>query len=263
MGIKLYELSDGQWQRIEALLPGKPSDPGRTATDNRLFVNGVLWVLRSGAHWSDLPERYGKYETVHKRFTRWARSGVGAHIHPARARPRQRLRDDRQFHRTSPCPSRHRPKGGALRAGSGAFPRRADLQVAYCRRHVRPPRALHSDRRRRQRCRIRHPFAHRLVRRACYRRQGIRRPCNPRSYRGHWRSASHPTANMHAAQRAFDPAKYKLRNRIERTIGKLKQLRRIATRYGLPLKTISQASIWRRSLSGVDCRFCLGRACRR
>ena len=67
MGIKRYELSEAQWHRIEPMLPGKRSDPGRTASDNRLFVNGVLWVLRSGARWSDLPERYGKYKTVHKR----------------------------------------------------------------------------------------------------------------------------------------------------------------------------------------------------
>ena len=71
-----YELTDAQWRRIEDLLPGKASDPGRTGADNRLFVNAVLWVLRSGAHWHDLPERYGKYKTVHKRFGRWADTGV-------------------------------------------------------------------------------------------------------------------------------------------------------------------------------------------
>ena len=43
-----YELSETQWRRIAGLLPGKTSDPGRTGVDNRLFVNGVLWVLRSG-----------------------------------------------------------------------------------------------------------------------------------------------------------------------------------------------------------------------
>ncbi len=76
MVMKRYELSEVQWLRIEALLPGKAGDRGRTGSDNRLFVNGCLWVLRSGAHWRDLPERYGKWKTVHKRFSRWCHSGV-------------------------------------------------------------------------------------------------------------------------------------------------------------------------------------------
>jgi len=71
-----YELSDQQWERIKRVLPGKHGDPGRTAKDNRSFINGVLWILRSGARWSDLPKRYGKYKTVHKRFARWAHKGV-------------------------------------------------------------------------------------------------------------------------------------------------------------------------------------------
>ena len=74
--VKRYELTDTQWQRIEALLPGKAGDAGRTAADNRLFVNGVLWVLRSGAHWHDLPPRYGKWKSVHTRFARWAKNGT-------------------------------------------------------------------------------------------------------------------------------------------------------------------------------------------
>ncbi|WP_456622882.1 transposase, partial [Bradyrhizobium sp. P5_C12] len=55
MAAKRYELTEAQWARISPLLPGKAGDPGRTAADNRLFVNGCLWVLRSGAHWCDLP----------------------------------------------------------------------------------------------------------------------------------------------------------------------------------------------------------------
>jgi len=76
MGVKRYELTEAQWLRIEPLLPGKVGDPGRSGADNRLFVNGVLWVLRSGAFWQHLPERYGKWKTVHARFTRWAKAGV-------------------------------------------------------------------------------------------------------------------------------------------------------------------------------------------
>ena len=50
-----YEITDENYQRIADLLPGKPGDPGRTASDNRHFVNAVLWMARSGAAWRDLP----------------------------------------------------------------------------------------------------------------------------------------------------------------------------------------------------------------
>lgn len=66
--------------RFAPLLPGKKGDPGRSAVDNRLFVNACLWVLRSGAHWHDLPERYGKWKSVHKHFGRWAAKGVWERI---------------------------------------------------------------------------------------------------------------------------------------------------------------------------------------
>ena len=77
---KRYELTPGQWRKIAPLLPGKAGDPGRTSDDNLRFVNGVLWVLRSGAHWHDLPERYGKCKSAHKRFTRRAKAGVGERV---------------------------------------------------------------------------------------------------------------------------------------------------------------------------------------
>jgi putative transposase len=62
------------------LIAGKASDPGGTGADNQLFVNAVLWAIRSGAHWHDLLDRYGKYKTVHKRFARWAKAGVWERI---------------------------------------------------------------------------------------------------------------------------------------------------------------------------------------
>jgi putative transposase len=80
---KRYELTAAQWQTIAPILPGKKGDPGRTATNNCVFVNAVLWVLRSGAFWSDLPERYGNWKTVHKRFTRWAKRGIWEQIFEA------------------------------------------------------------------------------------------------------------------------------------------------------------------------------------
>jgi transposase len=78
-----YELTDAQYKIIEPLLSGKAGDLGRTGEDNRLFVNGVVWILRSGAPWRDLPERYGKWDTVYQRFKRWAKKGIWQRVFEA------------------------------------------------------------------------------------------------------------------------------------------------------------------------------------
>src|SRR4051812_16516697 len=69
-------LRDEQWERLAPLLPGKVGDPGQSAADNRLFLEAVLWVARVGAPWRDLPESFGKWNSVFQRFRRWARRGV-------------------------------------------------------------------------------------------------------------------------------------------------------------------------------------------
>jgi transposase len=71
-----YELSDEEWNQIESLLPGRPGDPGGQGEDNRLFVNAVIWIARTGAPWRDLPERFGSWNSVFQRFNRWAKAGV-------------------------------------------------------------------------------------------------------------------------------------------------------------------------------------------
>jgi putative transposase len=69
-------LTDGEWRRIEPLIPGKKGDKGRHGADNRLFVDAVLWLVRAGAPWRDLPEEFGKWNSVFIRFRRWAKKGV-------------------------------------------------------------------------------------------------------------------------------------------------------------------------------------------
>ena len=78
--MRRYELSGAQWRDIEGFLPGRSGHVGVTAGDNQCFVNGVLWVLRSGAQLKDLPAGYGNWKSVHKRFTRWAKSGLWERI---------------------------------------------------------------------------------------------------------------------------------------------------------------------------------------
>src|SRR6478609_2838913 len=69
-----FDLSDFEWSIIEPLLPKKPRGVARV--DDRRVLNGIFWVLRSGAPWRDLPERYGPRTTCYNRFVRWRKAGV-------------------------------------------------------------------------------------------------------------------------------------------------------------------------------------------
>jgi len=75
MNKNLMFLNDYQFSLIEDLIPGKKSDSGRTA-DNRLFIEALLYIAKTGVGWRQLPERYGKWYSVWKRFRRWCISGV-------------------------------------------------------------------------------------------------------------------------------------------------------------------------------------------
>ena len=75
--MRRYALSDDQFARIEHLLPRRPGHVGRNSDKgNRLFVEALIWKFRTGAPWCDLPERFGDWKNTHKRFSRWAESGV-------------------------------------------------------------------------------------------------------------------------------------------------------------------------------------------
>lgn len=70
------DLSQAQWHKLKPLLPPQKPMVGRPSEDHRTTLNGILWVLRTGAPWRDLPERYGAWETVSGRFYRWRKSGL-------------------------------------------------------------------------------------------------------------------------------------------------------------------------------------------
>lgn len=126
-----YDLTDFEWRVIAPLLPNKPR--GVPRVDDRRALNGIFWVLRSGAPWRDLPERYGPRTTCYNRFVRWRKAGVWDRLMDAitaaydgdiqmidstSVRAHQRLR---------------RQKGGA-RSLSRSFPRRAhDEDPRGCR----------------------------------------------------------------------------------------------------------------------------------
>lgn len=75
--IRRYEVTDEDWARIGKYFPERqPGDKGRPRRDSREMLNGILWIARSGASWRDLPERYGPWQTVYKRFAQWQESGL-------------------------------------------------------------------------------------------------------------------------------------------------------------------------------------------
>jgi transposase len=71
-----FMVSDEMWAKVEMLLPGKASDRGVSARDNRLFLEAVLWRVRTGLPWRDLPTDFGNWNSVFQRFRRWAVAGV-------------------------------------------------------------------------------------------------------------------------------------------------------------------------------------------
>lgn len=73
-----HELADYEWTAIKPMLPNKPR--GVPRVNDRRVLNGIFWVLRSGAPWRDLPDNFGPYTTCYNRFVRWRRAGVWGRI---------------------------------------------------------------------------------------------------------------------------------------------------------------------------------------
>jgi transposase len=69
-------LNDAAWGRMAPLIIGRPDQKGSTGRDNRMFVEGVLWIVRTGSPWRDLPEAFGDWNSVFRRFSRWSIKGV-------------------------------------------------------------------------------------------------------------------------------------------------------------------------------------------
>lgn len=78
-------LSDARWERISGLIIGRPGQRGSTGRDNRMFVEGVLWIVRTGSPWRDLPQAFGAWNSVFRRFSRWSAKGVWQRIFDALA----------------------------------------------------------------------------------------------------------------------------------------------------------------------------------
>ena len=76
-------LSDAAWERMAPLIIGRPDQKGSTGRDNRMFVEGVLWIVRTGSPGRDLPDAFGEWNSVFRRFSRWSQKGIWHRIFEA------------------------------------------------------------------------------------------------------------------------------------------------------------------------------------
>ena len=74
------ELTDTEWNSIKAIFPSERGRRGRPAKCNRTMVNAIIWVMRTGSPWRDLPKDYGPWQSVHTRFSRWSKQGIWAQL---------------------------------------------------------------------------------------------------------------------------------------------------------------------------------------
>ena len=244
-----YELTDRQWWHLAPLLPPQRPRTGRPNNEHRAILNGILWVLRTGAPWRDMPERYGPVGTVSSRFYRWRQTGiwprvlealqakaeaagliewdlhfvdssvVRAHQHAAGAR---RSRDG------GSCEALGRSRGGfstKIHVRAEGYGKPVSFALSGGERHdsVALPAVGGAVHRPRGRPRLRP------------RRVAGDKAFSGRPSRGHLRrrhiGAVIPTTAQQRRRPGFDREAYRARNRVERLFNRLKQFRRIATRY--------------------------------
>ena len=138
-----HELTDGQWERLAPLLPPQKPTTGRPNHDHRRMINGMLWRLKTGVPWRDLPERYGSWRTVYSRYRRWQQAGIWDRILAAlQAAADAEGRVDWDLHFVDGTVVRAHPH--AAGAKGGATRRSATAEVGSAPRSTFGPRATAS-----------------------------------------------------------------------------------------------------------------------
>jgi transposase len=244
------DLTDKQWKRLATHIPPQKPQTGRPNLDHRQIINGILWVLRTGAPWRDLPERYGPWSTVYSRFYRWQKAGIWERIFThlqAEADAANTLdwaihdADSSvvRAHQHAAGAHHSTPAAEALGRSQGGFStkvhvriegqgRRMTLVLTPGQAHEAPilPKLMaqgivkRCGRGRPQRC------PRRLVADKADDSQTIRRDLRRQGIR-----YTIPHRAQQRRRGSFDQTLYRLRNLVERFINRVKQFRRIATRY--------------------------------
>jgi transposase len=210
-----YELADYEWSVIKPMLPNKPR--GVPRVNDRRVLNGIFWVLRSGAPWRDLPEAFGPYTTCNNRFVRWRRAGVWSHIIDALSAAHDaavQMIDTSivRVHQHAACIARNqRQLRGGLTSKIHALVDCNGLPV----RLALSPGEAHDVR-----------LAGMLLADRGYDADWIRELAMKK---GAW--ANIPPKSNRKDPICFSPYLYRARNQVERFFNKIKQCRRVATRY--------------------------------
>jgi transposase len=235
-----HAIIDDQWDRIEVLLPGQDGQPGVTAKDNRLFLDAVLWIARTGAPWRDLPERFGNWNSVWRRFDRWARKGIWQKVFDVLQDPDlEWLILDSTIIRAHPHAAGARKKadgtGGqneqALGRSRGGFGTKIHAVVSGL---MLPVRLLLSGG---QAADVSYatPLLDAVPAEAAVQAviadKGYDSKAVVEKIQARKAEAVIPTLSTRKEQRAIDTERYKDRNLGERFWSKIKQYRRVATRY--------------------------------
>jgi transposase len=229
--LRRHEISDEQWEAIRDLVPGKEGDPGTTAKDNRLFVNALRWIAKTGAPWRDLPDRFGKWNSVFQRFNRWCKTGVFQRIMEKLQDPDlgALLLDSTviRAHQHAAGAEGSTPEAEALGRSRGGFSTKIHVACDGLGKPVKiilTPGQAHDVTQ--GPALIANSAAKKKIADKAYdsddfineiKAQGAEPVIPPRSNR--------------LEERAYDKEEYKTRNVVERFINVIKQCRRVATRY--------------------------------
>jgi transposase len=249
--MRRHELTDEQWARIEHRLPGRPGGHGGVARDNRNFVNAVWYVAKTGIPWRDLPERFGKWDTVYHRFNEWCKKGVWQRVLSAVQDP-----DLEWLLLDSTVIRAHLHSAGmnteaddqALGRSRGGFGTKLHLAVDA----LGNPVTLHLSPGQEADVTHAETLLGDLEPEAVIADKGYDSDALAETIADREAEVVIPPKKNRTAPREYDKVLYKERNKVERCVGLLKQFRRVATRYEktarnfLGMVTLAAIAIWLR-----------------
>jgi len=263
-----HELSDAQWQRLAPLLPPEKPPVGRPSLPHRRIINGILWILGTGAPWRDLPERYGSWHTVCSRFYRWQHDGVWQRLFATLQQVADSQgRVDWSIHFLDSTIVRAHQHAAGARGGQAGEALGRSRGGFSTKLHVRADRRgaplvlLVSARQRHDQTAFTDLMEHGRIKREGRgrSRQRPKRVVGDKGYssrriwrwlRQHGIRHTIPHKRTECQRGPFARGVYRERNRVERLINRLKECRRVGTRYEkraanyLAMVTLAAIRIW-------------------